>query len=146
VNLIAQGVANDELVRRSRAEIERTADDFFVFEVDKLPVACAAVHLYPGELKAELACVCVDPRFENRGIGRKMIAYGESQARLAGMKELFLLSTQAFNYFQQKGGFAQGSPADLPMVRRDKYDKSGRRSLVLVKRLTEANDAISGAR
>lgn len=135
LNLIAQGVANDELVRRSRAEIERTAEDFFVFEVDKLPVACAAVHYYPSEGKAELACVCVDPRFENRGIGRKMIEYGEAMARQAGMKEMFLLSTQAFNYFQQKGGFAPGAPANLPAVRREKYDKSGRRSLVLVKLL-----------
>ena len=146
LNLIAQGVANDELVRRSRAEIERTAEDFFVFEVDKLPVACAAVHLHPTEGKAELACVCVDPRFENRGIGRKMIEYGETLARQAGMREMFLLSTQAFNYFQQKGGFSQGSPADLPASRREKYDKSGRRSLVLVKRLDDGIGSNHGAR
>lgn len=146
MNLIAQGVANDELVRRSRAEIERTAEDFFVFEVDKLPVACAAIHLYPSESKAELACVCVDPRFENRGIGRKMIEYGESLARNAGIRQLFLLSTQAFNYFQQKGGFAPGTPTDLPAGRREKYDKSGRRSLVLVKHLDGRDAANQGAR
>ena len=46
-NLIQAGVERDELVRRSRADIERTVADFFVFEVDRNPVACAALHLYP---------------------------------------------------------------------------------------------------
>jgi amino-acid N-acetyltransferase len=135
LSLIADGVANEELVRRTRAEIERQAPDFFVFEVDRTPVACAAVHLYPAEKKAELACVCVDPRFENRGIGSKMMQYAEARAREAGMDELFCLSTQTFNYFQNKGGFSPGSSESLPAARKEKYDKSGRHSLVLIKKL-----------
>jgi len=50
--------------------------------------------------------------------------------------ELFCLSTQAFNYFQQKGGFVSGTPDDLPPARRERYERSGRRSLVLKKRLS----------
>jgi amino-acid N-acetyltransferase len=134
--LIQAGVENDELVRRSRSEIERQIDDFFVFEVDRNPVACAAVHPYPEENKAELACVCVDPRYENQGIGGKLIHYAESRARGTGVGVLFCLSTQAFNYFQQKGGFSPGTPDDLPADRRERYERSGRRSLVLLKRLT----------
>ena len=129
------GVANDELVRRTRAEIERQIDDFFVFEVDRNPVACAAVHFYPQWNKAELAAVCVDTRYENQGIGAKLMQYAEAQARALGASELFCLSTQAFNYFQQKGGFTPGTPDDLPPPRRERYEKSGRRSLVLVKKL-----------
>jgi len=135
-NLIQAGVENDELVRRTRAEIERQMDDFFVFEVDRNPVACAALHQYPSEGKAELACVCVDARYENQGIGGKLMQYAESVARARGVAELFCLSTQAFNYFQQKGGFGPGTPDDLPPPRRDRYERSGRRSLVLKKRLT----------
>jgi amino-acid N-acetyltransferase len=134
-NLIRSGVENDELVQRSRAEIARQVDEFFVFEVDRNPVACAAVHLYPEQNKAELACVCVDPRYENQGIGLKLMQYAESQARQFGAVELFCLSTQAFNYFQQKGGFGLGTPDDLPPARRDRYERSGRRSLVLTKKL-----------
>ncbi len=137
MSLIADGVAAEELVRRTRAEIERQAPDFFVFEVDRTPVACAAIHLYPAEKKAELACVCVDPRFENRGIGSKMMQYAEAKAREAGMDELFCLSTQTFNYFQNKGGFLPGSVESLPPGRREKYDKSGRHSLVLIKKLAD---------
>lgn len=134
-SLLQNGVANDELVRRTRAEVERQIDDFFVFEVDRNPVACAALHFYDAEGKAELAAVCVHPKYENQGIGGRLIHYAENQARAAGARELFCLSTQAFNYFVQKGGFSLGSPDDLPPARRDRYDRSGRRSQVLVKKL-----------
>jgi len=134
-NLIQASMENDELVRRTRAEIERQIDDFYVFEVDRNPVACAALHQYPNENKAELACVCVDQRYENQGIGGKLMQYAESVARAKGVAELFCLSTQAFNYFQQKGGFTPGTPDDLPSTRRERYERSGRRSLVLKKRL-----------
>jgi amino-acid N-acetyltransferase len=48
---------------------------------------------------------------------------------------LITLSTQAFNYFQAKGGFSEGTPDDLPPSRREKYEHSGRNSKVLVKKL-----------
>jgi amino-acid N-acetyltransferase len=134
-NLIRGGMESDELMQRSRAEVERQIDDFFVFEVDRNPVACGAVHLYPAERKAEMACVYVDDRHSNLGIGAKLMAYAEARARAAGAAEFFCLSTQAFNYFMQKGGFRPGGPEDLPASRRQAYERSGRRSRVLVKRL-----------
>lgn len=135
VALTQQSVANDELVRRTRTEIDRQVENFFVFEVDRNPVACAAVQYYPDEKKAELYCVCVDSRYENQGIGGKLMQYAETQARAQGAAELFCLSTQAYTYFQQKGGFAAGTPDDLPVARRERYDKSGRLSQVLTKQL-----------
>jgi amino-acid N-acetyltransferase len=80
--------------------------------------------------------VCVDPRYENQGIGAKLMQFAEAQARTLGAAQLFCLSTQAFNYFQQKGGFSPGTPDDLPAPRRERYDRSGRRSLVLTKVLS----------
>jgi amino-acid N-acetyltransferase len=136
--LIQAGIENDELLRRSRAEIERQIDDFFVFEVDRNPVACAALHLFPETRQAELAAVCVEPRFENQGIAAKLMQYAETQARQKGVAEMFCLSTQAFNYFVHKGGFSLGTPDDLPTARRERYDRSGRRSKVLVKKLQPA--------
>ena len=52
-----------------------------------------------------------------------------------GLNELITLSTQAFTYFQSKGGLLEGTPDDLPPARREKYDQSGRNSKVLVKKL-----------
>jgi amino-acid N-acetyltransferase len=133
--LIKTGVDNDELVRRTRTEIERRIGDFYVFEVDRNPVGCVALHQYPEENRAELACLCVDPKYENQGIGAKLMAYAEDQARGAGVQEVFCLSTQAFNYFMQKGGYRAATPEDLPPVRRERFEKSGRRSQVLLKKL-----------
>ena len=72
---------------------------------------------------------------ENRGIGRKLIQFIENKAREMNLDELLTLSTQAFTYFQSKGGFAEGTPDDLPPARREKYEQSGRNSKVLVKKL-----------
>ena len=82
-----------------------------------------------------MACVCVDPKYENQGIGAKLMQYIETQARGSDMTKLFCLSTQAVNYFVQKGGFRLGVPDDLPASRRERYDRSGRRSQVLIKDL-----------
>jgi amino-acid N-acetyltransferase len=132
--LTKDSVETEELVRRSRATIEKSLADFYIFETDKNPVACVALHPL-DTAKGELACLYVSPAHENQGIGRKLIQFVENKARELGMSELIVLSTQAFTYFQSKAGFAEGSPDDLPPPRREKYEQSGRNSKVLVKKL-----------
>jgi len=134
-NLTKQSVATEELVKRTRSSIERQLSDYYIFEIDKNPVACVALHTFPDQGKGELACLYVSPAHENQGIGRKLLQFVENKAKEAGLNELIALSTQAFTYFQSKGGFAEGSPDDLPIARREKYDASGRNSKVLVKKL-----------
>ena len=133
--LTKKSVESEELVRRTRAGIEKNIGDFYIFEIDKNPVACVALHVYLEQNKGELACLYVNPSHENQGIGRKLIQFAESKAREMGLGELLALSTQAFTYFQSKGGFAEGTPDDLPPARREKYEQSGRKSKVLVKKL-----------
>jgi len=129
-------VANEELVKRTRAGIEKTINDFYIFETDKNPVACIALHPL-DESKGELACLYVSPTYENQGVGRKLIQFIEAKAREQGLSELIALSTQAFTYFQSKGGFVEGGPEDLPPARRERYEQSGRNSKVLIKKLGE---------
>jgi amino-acid N-acetyltransferase len=133
--LIRGSIEKEELAPRTRASIEKELDDYYIFEVDKNPIACVALHTYPEESKGELACLYVRSTHENQGIGRKMVQFVESRARERGLSTLLALSTQAFRYFQSKGGFAEGTPDDLPPVRRARYEASGRRSKVLVKKL-----------
>ena len=133
--LTKKAVESDELVKRTRVVIEKNLSDYFLFEIDKNPVACVALHIYSEQSKGELACLYVNPSHENQGIGRKLIQYVENKAREMNLNELLTLSTQAFTYFQSKGGFAEGTPDDLPPARREKYDQSGRNSKVLVKKL-----------
>jgi amino-acid N-acetyltransferase len=134
-HLIKQSVENDELLPRTLAEIERQMGDYYVFEVDGNLAGCIALHSYADEKKAEMACVCVSAKYENQGIGGRLMQFTEEQARLSGARELFCLSTQAVNYFVKKGHFALATPDDLPAARRQRYDSSGRRSQVLKKGL-----------
>ena len=135
--LTKQGVETAELVKRSRTVIEKNLSDYFIFEIDKNPVACVALHVFPEQKKGELACLYVSSSHENRGIGKKLIQFIENKAKEMNLAEMFALSTQAFTYFQSKGGFSEGTPDDLPPARRDKYEQSGRNSKVLVKKLAK---------
>jgi amino-acid N-acetyltransferase len=135
LNLTHRSVEADELVKRSRSAIEKQLGDYYIFEIDKNPVACVALHAWSEQGKGELACLYVSPAHENQGIGRKLVQFVENKAREMGLNELLTLSTQAFTYFQSKGGFVEGTPDDLPSARREKYDQSGRRSKVLLKKL-----------
>lgn len=135
LNLIKNSVATEELVKRTYASIEKQIGDYYLFEIDRNPVACVALHQYPEAGIGELACLYVKPSHENQGIGRKLVQFVEEKARQAGLKELIALSTQAFSFFQQKAGFIEGTPNDLPPARREKYEQSGRNSRILKKRL-----------
>jgi amino-acid N-acetyltransferase len=133
--LTKKAVEAEELIRRTRTEIEKNLADYYILEIDKNPVACVALHLYPEQNQGELASLFVHSAHENQGLGRKMIQFIENKARELGMTELITLSTQAFAYFQSKAGFVEGTPDILPPARRTKYDQSGRKSKILVKKL-----------
>jgi amino-acid N-acetyltransferase len=135
LNLTRGSVESEELVKRTRPAIEKQLADYYIFEIDKNPVACVALHTWPELGKGELACLYVSSAHENQGIGRKLVQFVENKARELGLQELIALSTQAFTWFQSKGGFAEGTPDDLPPARREKYDQSGRHSKILLKKL-----------
>jgi amino-acid N-acetyltransferase len=135
LNLTKNSVASAELVKRTRTTIERQLADYYLFEIDKNPVGCVALHLYPEQKKGELAFLFVSPSHENQGIGSKLVQFVENRARELGLAEVLTLSTQAFTWFQNKAGYSEGSPDDLPPARRERYDASGRNSKILIKRL-----------
>jgi amino-acid N-acetyltransferase len=136
MSLIQQSVRSEELVRRTRAEILADIDDYWVLEIDRHIVGCVAIYPYPEYKMAELACLYVSRSNENQGLGRKLMSFVESLARERGFSKLIALSTQAFVYLQQKGGFAEVGPEILPPARRAKYESSGRNSRILLKNLT----------
>ncbi len=128
-------VANDELLKRTRAAIEKNIGDYYIFEIDHHPIGCVALHAYPDQKKGELAFLYVNPSHENQGIGGKLIQFIEDQARQLGLDSLFLLSTQAFAYFQAKAAYTEGQADDLPDIRRKVYLENGRNSRILKKNL-----------
>ncbi len=135
VQLTRDSVLAEELTSRTGQEIARDLDDYFIFEIDRHPIGCVALHLYPDEKMGELAFLCVSRSHENQGIGRRLIQFVEERARKSGVKQLFLLSTQSYTYFQSKAGFQEGGIDDLPELRKESHLRSGRNSKILVKRL-----------
>src|SRR6266850_3178761 len=59
--LTKNSVASDELVKRTRSTIEKSINDYYLFEIDRNPVACVSLHVYPEQGKGELACLYVSP-------------------------------------------------------------------------------------
>jgi amino-acid N-acetyltransferase len=135
MSLIQQSIRGEELVRRTRAEILAGIDDYWILEIDRHIVGCVAMYPYPEQKMAELACLYVSRSNENQELGRKLMSFVENLARHRGFSQLIALSTQAFVYLQQKGGFVEAGPEILPPARRVKYEASGRNSRILVKNL-----------
>jgi amino-acid N-acetyltransferase len=131
--LIRESVDNEELVRRRRADILAHLDDYWVMEIDRNLVGCVALHLYPEHEMAEIACLHVNKGHEGQGHGLKLMTFAEQVAAEKGMKQVFALSTQAFNYFQQKGGYNEVPPEVMPSERRKKWEASARNSKVMSK-------------
>jgi len=136
LSMIRNSVQAEELVDRDEGEVAARINDFYVFEIDRNIVGSVALHRFEKDPKtAEMGCLFVSNGHENQGIGRKLMHFVDSKARELGVEQLFALSTRAFNYFQQKGGFQEGSAEMLPLERKAKYDQSGRNSKVLYKNL-----------
>jgi amino-acid N-acetyltransferase len=133
MTLIRESVANAELVKRSRAEILASLDDYWLLEIDRNLAGCVAVHFFPEAEIAEMACLYVAKSHEGQGHGRKLMAFAEQLAAKKGAKHLLALSTQAYNFFQQKGGFVEVGPEALPLERRRKWEASGRNSKIMRK-------------
>ena len=140
--LIRQSVESDELIGRTRADITAHIEDYHVIEVDRTLVGCVALHLFPETNQAEMACLYVSKDHSGEGYGKKLMAFVEQLAAQKGVKEIFALSTQAFAYFQQKGGFQETTPDALPAGRREKYEQSGHNSKVLTKSVTPAASGV----
>ena len=121
------------LVRRSREKLEMEIGRFLVMERDGTIIACAAVYPFDNGRAVELACVAVHPDYRKAGRGDQLFDDAEREARAAGAECVFVLSTQATQWFQERG-FAPATVEDLPTDRREFYNYT-RRSKVLVKRL-----------
>ncbi len=137
LSMMQQSMDDAALVPRTREQIQARIKDFFVLETDGNPIGCVAVHSYdePAGRIAELACLFVRRSHKNRGHGQRLVAFAEEMARQRGCETLVALSTQAFRFFEEKMGFQVTTPDALPATRREKYDRSGRNSKVLIKQL-----------
>jgi amino-acid N-acetyltransferase len=120
------------LVRRSRELLEMEIRHFLVLMRDGMIIACAAFYPYPKKV-AELASMVVHPDYRNQGRGDLLLEAIERRARQAGTKKLFVLTTRASHWFQERG-FRRAQLESLPVSKRALYNYQ-RNSKVFIKSL-----------
>ena len=133
LELIAPLEERGALVRRSRDKIETAIQDFLVLERDGAVIACTAIHPFPEDAVAELACLAVDDAYRMDGRGDFLLGEVQKEARAGGIERLFVLTTQATHWFKERG-FEDAGIGDLPVRRQELYNYE-RGSKVLIKKL-----------
>ncbi len=133
IALIRPLEADGTLVRRSRELLEVEVERFTVLERDGAVIGCAALYPFCEERVGELACVAVSPEYRNRGRADALLAHIENQALRQGLDRLFVLTTRAAHWFQERG-FEPAEIDRLPVARQALYNLQ-RRSKVFIKAL-----------
>lgn len=131
LNLIEPLEREGILVRRSRELLEMEVERFLVLESDGVIVGCVALYPFPEEKAAEMACLAVHPEYRKRGNGDRLLEAARALAKKKKMRELFVLTTRAEHWFEERG-FIEASPEALPRRKQVLYNYQ-RRSKVLRK-------------
>ncbi len=130
LGMIGRSVRRTKLVERTYEDIQTRIDDFYVMAIDDNVVGCVALHEYPDEHTAEVACLYVKQAHEGRGYGIELVHHVQKVARERGIPKVFALSNRAADFFTSKLGYAPATVEDLPENRRAQFEASGRDSLV----------------
>lgn len=130
-NITRNGVRSATLRDRSKESIEASIENFLVYEIDGSIVACVNLQTYDDGAVIEVGSVYVQPFYQNRGVGRKMVEYACAEATRRKAKRVIALTTQSSNFFIKVCDFNEGSVEDLPAARREDYISNGRNSKIL---------------
>ncbi len=127
-----QAVEAQSLRPRSRQEILENIAHFYVYEIDLTIVGCVCLHPWE-DASMEIEAVYVQPFYQGKGVGRKLVDFCLMEAAKLGAKSVFALSTQSFAFFRKVCGFVETGPDILPPARRAKLEHSGRNSRILLR-------------
>ena len=110
------------LVKRSRERMEEDIEFFLVAKKKESIIGCCAI--FHHEDMAELACIAVHSDYRGKDhikhIGTELLSASEEIARKNGSETLFVLTTQAREWFLAKG-FSDSSLEALPAQKKELY-------------------------
>lgn len=128
LGMIGRSVRRTMLVPRNYEDIHARIGDYWVMSIDDNVVGCVALHEYPGEATAEVACVYVKVHHEGRGYGAELVRHAEALARTRGIPRVFALTNRAARFFRDQLGYGEREWEALPEARRLQLESSGRDS------------------
>jgi amino-acid N-acetyltransferase len=133
LELIRPMQASGALVGRSFDLVGKDIDNFIVMIREETVVACAALYLH-GPTDGEVACVAVHEDYRGDDFGDLLLMEVEKRAFDQHLSNLFVMTTQASHWFQERG-YIPCAKEDLPHQKRIDYDLS-RNSIVLKKQIS----------
>jgi len=135
LGMIGRSVRRTKLVERTYEDIQSRIGDFHVMAIDDHVVGCVALHEYPAEACAEVACLYVKQAHERRGYGIELVRHAESVAKSRGIPRVFALSNRAADFFIKQLGYTESTLEVMPATRRKQYEASGRDSRIFSRNL-----------
>ena len=128
-------IAKGYLIPRTQESISEKLQDYVVYAIDNAIHGCGALHAFEDGT-AEVAAIAVAANYRKSGVGAAIVRHLISTARMRGYKSVFLLTTQALDWFYPFG-FRDGTRDDLPPSKREKYNTK-RNSRILILNLANA--------
>ena len=122
------------LLGRNYDDLLKDLDDFIVIVREGIIVATAALHQYVELGQGEVACVAVHHDYRGDEFGDMLLGELESRASINKVKNLFVLTTHAADWFEERG-YSPGRKTDLPEARLKSYSND-RNSTVLIKNIS----------
>ncbi|WP_161626801.1 amino-acid N-acetyltransferase [Desulfospira joergensenii] len=113
-------VQKGNLIMRTALDIRHRIHAYHIYAVDHAVYGCGALYEY-GNGWGEIGAVAVNEDYKSKGIGRGLVQFLIQKAREKKIKTLFLLTTQAADWFFEFG-FVWADPADLPESHRQRYN------------------------
>jgi amino-acid N-acetyltransferase len=129
-NITRNAVQSDALLARSQDYVESEIANFLVYEIDGSIIGCMHLRSYDKGETIEIGSVYVQPFYQKKGVGRKLVEYVCRKAKREGARRVVALTTQATKFFTAVCGFEEGSYPDLPAERADEARSNGRNSRV----------------
>ncbi len=129
-------IRTEFLISRTETEIMEQLDDYCIYEIDQAIQGCAALHRRSDEV-AEIAAVAVNPNTQSSGVGQNMVDHLVERARTLGFKRVYILTTQAEDWFE-KMGFKRHQLKELPLEAQERYNPN-RNSKVMIREVPAGN-------
>ena len=124
--LIDKGI----LVNRTKEELLSHMNYYSVYSMDNMIHGCAALLPF-GKSYGEIAGIAVDSSFSHLGIGKKLITYLLEKAAEINMKHVFVLTTEATDWFLSHG-FRSVSIDELPLDRQKTYNNKRNSRILMI--------------
>lgn len=132
LGMIGRVVRRTKLIARTYEDIQARIGDYCVMSIDDNVVGCVALHEYPSENCAEIACLYVKQAHEGRGYGFELVKHAESLAKQKRNPSSGCFNEPCRGFFT-RADYALSDLDALPEKRREQFIASGRDSLVFQK-------------